>query len=101
MTEKVLGPLSGSCEILITFFFFCYCCYQKSNFLASKMVEQVRVLVTKADNLSLNPGSHMAEGENQLPTLFSDLQMYPGARANTHTNMIFKKDIIFALICVS
>lgn len=72
-----------SCEILIFFFF--YCCYQKSNFWVSKMVQQVRVLVTKPDNLSLNPGSHMAEGENQLPTLFSDLHKCTLVQEHTHT----------------
>lgn len=69
--------------------------------MSSKMAESEKVLVAKPDNLSLIPGTHIREGENQFPlvlqppyeycavplTTFTQNGVYTHAhaRARTHT----------------
>lgn len=44
--------------------------------MASEMAQQVKTLATKPDDMSLFPQTHMVEGDNQLPTVFSPLCMH-------------------------
>lgn len=39
------------------------------------MVQQIKVLATRADNLNLNPGTHKIEERNSQ-NLFSDFHMH-------------------------
>jgi hypothetical protein len=49
------------------------------------MAQQITVFAAKPDYLSLNPGTHMVEGENRLNKLSSDLHKHSVAHTCTHT----------------
>lgn len=60
------------------------------------MAQQLKVLVTKPDDLNLVPGTHLVEGENQLLEALPDSHHVSACPAHSpfpNTNVILKLKI--------
>ena len=53
--------------------------------MSNKMAESEKVLVAKPDNLSLIPGTHIREGENQFPLVLQPPHEYCAVPLTTLT----------------
>ena len=58
---------------------------RRGNYRAGVMVQQIKMLATRADDLSLIPRSYMASGENQFPQIvLHPVHMFARAYKHTH-----------------